>query len=88
MGPRSPPVPMVARIPMAAPAPRAMIPEGEVRARATGGEKNRSRKLSDATPCFYLLTAPRPLSGAGPDGQKLETTAVKTLEMVAGLLAS
>src|SRR6478609_6335975 len=56
---------MVARIPMAAPAPRAMIPEGDVRARATGGEKNRSRKLTFATPCFYPVATPPPGSRGG-----------------------
>jgi hypothetical protein len=42
----------VATLPTAAPAPSERMPLGEVRAWATGGEKNRSRKLSDATRTF------------------------------------
>lgn len=54
------------------------MPEGEVSARATGGEKNRSRNLSFAT-ATVLLPADR--------GQKFDTTAANTFEMVAGSLA-
>ena len=84
-------------MPTAAPAPASRMPPGEVTARATGGVKNRSRKLNRATAetlrrrAFWQVKLVLWREVCLPErmgaGQKLEMTAVKTLLMLFGSLA-